>query len=117
MSSSHEEVDVASEHTDEMSECSGFWGRTAAGDDGHDVTMAIDCNGVSLQTNQGKVNLRDAPDNCNIPTGILWKMIIDMYQFSIYLSWGSACGDTPIGMVTYGIYHCKNCIHINLIRK
>ena len=53
VSSSHEEVFEISEHTDEMSECSGFRGMTTVGDDGDDVTMAIDCNGVSLHATTG----------------------------------------------------------------
>ena len=48
LSSSHEEVFEVSEHTDEMSECSGFRGMATVGDDGDDVTMASDCSGVSL---------------------------------------------------------------------
>ena len=55
-SSSHEEVFVVSEHTDELSDCSGFRGRATAGDDGEDVITATDCDGVSLHVKLGIVN-------------------------------------------------------------
>ena len=56
VSSSHEDVDVISEHTDELSESSGFCGRTTAGDAGEDVITATDCDGVSLHAKLGIVN-------------------------------------------------------------
>ena len=50
------EVHVISEHTDELSECSGFCGRTTAGDAGEDEITATDCDGVSLHAKLGIFN-------------------------------------------------------------
>ena len=66
-SSSHEEADVISEHTDEISESLCFCGLTTVDDDGDDVTMATDCNGASPHAKLGIVNVSEHGVNESSP--------------------------------------------------